>query len=289
MNHRRYAILKLITFLGSIALAGRFLMNKINDRKTKMPSVFIGHGSPMNALANNSYTRSLSQFAKEIDKPKGILVVSAHWLTDGTYITAMDKPKTIHDFYGFPKALFDIEYPALGSKELVNRVSGLLGGVLNKDFGDWGLDHGTWAILKHMYPNADVPVVQLSIDRNESFQFHYEMGKKLSALREDGYLILGSGNIVHNLREMSRNEDAQSYDWAIEFDEWVKENLLQRNDRSLFSDFLDRKSGQLSVPTAEHYIPMLYALGASENTEKLDFIFEEMQNASVSMRSFRIG
>ncbi|MEC9281113.1 MAG: 4,5-DOPA dioxygenase extradiol [Bdellovibrionota bacterium] len=289
MNHRRYAILKIITFLGSIALAGRFLMNKLNEKKSKMPSVFIGHGSPMNAVVENAYTKRLSQFSEEIEKPKAILVISAHWLTEGTQITAMAKPKTIHDFYGFPKELFEIQYPAQGSSELVNRVSELLGVNVKKDFKDWGLDHGTWAVLKHIYPKADVPVVQLSIDKNQSFRYHYEIGKKLSVLREEGYLILGSGNIVHNLRTMHRSENAPSYDWAIEFDEWVKENLTHRNDELLFNNFLDDKAGQLSVPTAEHYIPMLYALGASDSREELDFIFEQMQNASVSMRSFRIG
>lgn len=257
------------------------------NAKTKMPVLFIGHGSPMNALANNDYTRALNLLGKTIEKPKAILMISAHWMTRGTAVTAMAHPKTIHDFYGFPKALFDIQYPAPGSTELAHVLIDQIGSPhILPDTNEWGLDHGTWSVLKHLYPEANIPVLQLSMDMTKPAEYHFEIGKKLKFLREQGVLIIGSGNIVHNLRQIDWEEKATPFDWAVEFDQWVKEKAEKHDFSSLVKDYAQSKSGQLSVPTPDHYYPLLYILGAVEDNDQLSFPYEEIQNASIAMRSF---
>lgn len=256
----------------------------------RMPVLFIGHGSPMNAIDTNAYTKTLTVLGRNLPKPKAILMVSAHWMTEGTYITEMKNPKTIHDFYGFPQKLFDVQYPAPGSPEIAKLIQET---VLNpKIHGDkemWGLDHGTWSVLRHMYPDADIPVMQLSVYMAQPPEYHVKLGQQLSILRDQGVLILGSGNLVHNLRQIKWEPNAQPFDWAAEFDAWLKEKLIDRDFKAVQNDFHKTKAGQLSVPTLDHYLPMHYILGASDNRDELKFEYEEMQNGSISMRSFRLG
>ncbi|MDO9182938.1 MAG: 4,5-DOPA dioxygenase extradiol [Bacteriovorax sp.] len=256
--------------------------------KNKMPVLFIGHGSPMNAIANNNYTRELSDLKNSIETPKAILMISAHWLTKGTFLTAMSSPKTIHDFQGFPKELFDIQYKAPGSPELAEiLINNISSPQIEKDMDEWGLDHGTWSVLRHMYPEANIPVIQLSMDMTRPAEYHFEMGQKIKFLRQQGVLIMASGNIVHNLRQLNWDENALPFDWSVEFDLWVKEKALQGDFNSLVKEFTETKSGQLSVPTPDHYYPLLYILGAVDEKDQLSFLFEGIQNASISMRSFK--
>lgn len=252
-----------------------------------MPVLFLGHGSPMNALAENAFSKTLNGLGKSLPRPKAILMVSAHWMTKGTWVTHMEKPKTIHDFSGFPKELFDVQYPANGSPRLAEEIhQKIKNPKIQLDDKGWGLDHGTWSVLKHLYPKADVPVVQLSLDLNEPPSYHFELGEKLRFLREEDVLIIASGNIVHNLGRLNWNEKAPAHTWAIEFDTWVKEKLEKKDFSALQNDVLKTDAGRLSVPTPEHYYPLLYILGAAKTEDKLKFEFEEMQNASISMRSF---
>ena len=256
----------------------------------KQPVLFIGHGSPMNAIEDNDFTKKLKSLGSELTRPKAILIISAHWETNGTWLTGMEKPKTIHDFYGFPDALFQVQYPASGDPSLVKNVQdNITTPEIEADMNKWGLDHGTWSVLRHMYPKADIPVVQLSIDRTKPFEYHYNLGKKLAFLREQGVLVMGSGNIVHNLRTISWSKSAEPLDWAIEFDQWVKAKANKRDFEALTNEAMNTKAGKLSIPTPEHYLPLLYVLGAGGKEEELKFDIEEIQNASISMRSIRIG
>lgn len=282
---RRDAIVTVLLGLSTFVLGRKIMSNNISD--TRMPVLFIGHGSPMNAIETNDFTKSLKKISTKFSKPKAILVISAHWETSGSFLTGMDKPKTIHDFYGFPKELFDINYPASGAPKMVEEISSIIKEPqLNIDFSNWGLDHGTWSVLKHLYPMADIAVFQLSIDKTKPLEFHFELGKKLKYLREQGVLIIGSGNIVHNLSLLSWTKENKAHDWAIEFDEWSKQKLLERDFVSLINKPLDFEIGRLSIPTLEHYIPLLYILGASDNKDQISFEFEGIQHASISMRTF---
>jgi 4,5-DOPA dioxygenase extradiol len=261
-----------------------------NIQNQKLPVLFIGHGSPMNALEVNDYTRMLQTLSMSITQPKVILCISAHWLTEGTWLTHMGNPKTIHDFYGFPRELFDIIYPAPGSPETAELVkSCITTSKVQLDDISWGLDHGTWAIMRHIYPDANIPVVQLSIDINQPAQYHYQIGQQLRVLRNQGVLIIGSGNIVHNLAKIIWHNKPTPYDWAIEFDDWVKNKILNRDISALTMEYKNFIAGQLSVPTSDHYFPLMYALGAMDDADKISFIFEEIQNGSISMRSICFG
>lgn len=251
--------------------------------KSKMPVLFIGHGNPMNAIEDNDYTKMLHALGKRLPKPKAIVCISAHWMTKGTWLTSMPFPKTIHDFYGFPKPLFDVQYPAPGSPELAEKLSQIFGFKL--DSSEWGLDHGTWAVLKHLYPKADIPVIQLSLSALESSEYHYKCGEKLKPLRDEGILIIGSGNIVHNLRTIDFASDAKALSWAVTFDEWVKERLLKRDFSALIHEALESPDGKRSHPSHEHWLPLLYTLGAADKEDELTMEFEGIQNASISMRS----
>ncbi|MDZ4756934.1 MAG: 4,5-DOPA dioxygenase extradiol [Bacteroidota bacterium] len=258
-----------------------------------MPVLFVGHGNPMNALWDNPFTQSLKKLGEdinEIENPKAILMVSAHWLTNGTYVQASPKPQTIHDFGGFPKELFDMQYPAVGSPEFANQVTTLL--THAKTTEEWGLDHGAWSILKHIYPAADVPVFQLSIDYSQPMQYHFSLSKQLCILRERGVLIIGSGNIVHNLRmsfEKFAISDSKPYDWAVEFDEWVKMRINDRNFTDIIAYEKAGKSGSLAVPTPDHYIPLLYSVALTEPNEKIEHTYEEVSFGGMSMRTIKIG
>jgi 4,5-DOPA dioxygenase extradiol len=262
----------------------------------KMPVLFIGHGSPINLIMKNDFTNHLVQLGKELPTPKVILVVSAHWLTDGTYVTCTQKPRTIYDFYGFPDELFKLRYPAPGSPRHARLITKSVKRAKITCDNSWGLDHASWAVLKYMYPKANLPVVEMSIDYSfndwypKPLQYHYELAKDLAFLRDMGVLIIGSGNIVHNLRLIDFEKiDAQPYDWASEFDEEVKSALLSGNHRELISYQNLTRRAHLAVPTLDHFLPMIYALALQEEGEPLKFTFEGFQHGSVSMRCFRIG
>jgi len=225
-----------------------------------MPILFIGHGSPMNAIEDTDYSRAWAVVARSLPKPKAILCVSAHWQTAGTRVTVMEKPKTIHDFYGFPPALSEKQYPAPGSPELARMTQEIMREAHVELDLEWGLDHGAWSVLCQMYPKADVPVVQLSLDEGKPPAFHYDLGRELRGLRKKGVLIIGSGNVVHNLREMAWEDTA--FDWALEFDAKVKDLILTGDHKAIIEYAKLGRSARLAVPTLEHYLPLLYTLGA---------------------------
>ena len=255
---------------------------------TRMPAVFFGHGSPMNTLDRNQYTEAWRQIGESIPAPKAIVCVSAHWYTEGTAVTAMSRPKTIHDFYGFPQALFDVRYPAPGEPKLASRVRELLAPLEVGLDESWGLDHGTWSVLKHAYPGADVPVIQLSIDGTRPARFHYETGRRLAPLRDEGVLVAGSGNVVHNLRMMKRS-GGQAFDWAVRFNERIREALAAR-DHDTLVDF--EKLGQdarLSVPTPEHYLPLLYVAALQGDDDTMSFAVDGYDLGSISMLTAVVG
>jgi 4,5-DOPA dioxygenase extradiol len=252
-----------------------------------MPILFCAHGSPMNALANNSYTLALRNLKNTIPTPKSILIISAHWQTNGTWVTAMENPKTIHDFQGFPKELFDIRYNSPGSPTLAENIMKTISQPeIHADLTNWGLDHGTWSILKHIYPEANIPVVQLSMDMTRPVIFHFELGKKLQFLREQGVLIIGSGNIVHNLRVIDWNNLAAPFNWAVDYDNWVVKHIHEKNYQALVQEFNHSANGKLSHPTADHFVPLLYILGAAEQKDSVSEIYSGYEHGSISMRSF---
>lgn len=257
----------------------------------KMPVLFLGHGSPMNAIEENQFVAGFRDLAKTLPQPNAILCVSAHWFTKGTKVTSMEMPKTIHDFGGFPQALFDVQYPAKGSPELAVETQKILDPVMVELDEHWGLDHGAWSVIKHLYPNADVPVIQLSIDYTKSGQYHFELAQKLQALRYKGVLIIGSGNIVHNLRMVDfRNfdKDNYGYDWAIEARQTVNDHLLNGDFQPLINFEKMNKAMQLAVPTPEHYLPLLYTLGLKDKTDDLSLFNDKLLAGSLSMTSVKI-
>jgi 4,5-DOPA dioxygenase extradiol len=253
----------------------------------RLPAVFIGHGSPMNIVSDNDFTRSLAKLGKDLPRPEVILVVSAHWLTEGTFVTCSDTPEQIYDFYGFPEELYRYKYNARGSRSRSDEAAGCLR-EFNAGCGDWGLDHASWAVLRHMYPSADIPVIELSLCVGADPRHHFEIGRALRPLREKGFLIIGSGNIVHNLRVMKYDTDAQPFGWAVDFDRIVKEHIISGDFEKLIDYNSLGENAKLSIPTNDHYLPMLYALALKEEGERAVFTYEGIQNGSVSMRSFII-
>jgi 4,5-DOPA dioxygenase extradiol len=237
----------------------------------------------MNALEKNAVTESFQKMGKDLPRPKAILAVSAHWETEGTQVLSIQKPPTIHDFYGFPKALFDVEYPAQGSPELARKTQTLIPGSTLSE--KWGLDHGTWSVLVHMYPNADIPVYQLSLDVKKTPEQHLEVGKQIAALRDEGVLIVGSGNIVHNLRAINWKEPQGAYQWAYDFDQKIKTALEQRDEKTLTHIEELGDIAKLSVPTADHYLPLLYVVGATTAEDTMTYPFQGYSMGSLSMRS----
>ena len=255
-----------------------------------MPTIFFGHGNPMNALSKNSYTEGWASIGKSIPRPKAVLSVSAHWYIPYCAVTSNLKPRTIHDFGGFPKELYQIEYPAPGSLDLASRVQSLLIPVAVSLDESWGLDHGTWSVLKHVFPKADIPIVQLSIDETQPPSFHYELGERLSSLREEGILIIGSGNIVHNLSTYAWGEDdVKPFDWAVRFEKHARELMLKGDDESLVNYENLGRDAMLSAPTPEHYLPLLYVLGLRRKKEKLSFPVQGIDGGSISMLAVQIG
>ena len=254
----------------------------------KMPALFVGHGNPMNAIEDNEFSRAWEEVGKTLPRPKAILCVSAHWETAGTQVTAMERPQTIHDFGGFPRALYQKQYPALGAPDLARLIKEVVTETQVRSDTDWGLDHGAWSVLCRMYPNADIPVVQLSLDGTKEPEHHYALGKELRVLRDQGILIVGSGNIVHNLRLVDFSQDG-GYDWAVEFDETIKRLILARDHDSIIHYHTLGQAARLSIPTNEHYLPLLYVLALQEEQDQARFFADRLTSGSLSMRSLWIG
>jgi 4,5-DOPA dioxygenase extradiol len=267
------------------------LSNTIEKRIARMPAIFFGHGNPMNALHDNEWTRGWAAVGNSIPRPLAVLCISAHWYVSQVAVTAMENPRTIHDFGGFPRELFDVEYAAPGSPALAECVGGLLrsDGVVF-DQRSWGLDHGTWSVLKHVFPEADIPVVQLSIHDSHAGDFHYEVARRLAPLRDEGVLIVGSGNIVHNLHAYAwGNEDLMPLDWAVRFDQFVRRSIA-KGDHTPLVDYESLGSDAvLSAPTPDHYLPLLYVLGATHAGEKVSFPVSGFDGGSISMTAVQIG
>ncbi len=257
----------------------------------RVPAVFLGHGNPMNALYENAWTRAWAALgAGLVPRPRAVLAISAHWYIPGTAVTASPKPRTIHDFGGFPRELFAVRYDAPGDPALAERIAALLAPLPVEADRSWGLDHGTWSVLRHVFPQADVPVVQLSIDETRPAAFHYELGVRLRALREQGVLLVGSGNVVHNLEAYAwGGRPAQPYDWALRFENTVRERLLEGDHMSVVDYSVFGNDALLSVPTPEHYLPLLYVLGASFPGELVTFPTDGIDGGSISMLAVRFG
>ena len=262
----------------------------LRRQDNKMPVLFIGHGSPMNGIEHNQFSESWAKLAKVIPTPKAILVVSAHWLSRGTKITAMDFPETIHDFGGFPKELFDVQYPAPGNPELAKETASIIKSAEVELANDWGLDHGAWTVIKNMYPEANIPVLQLSIDYTKGPQFHYELAKELASLRSKGVLIMGSGNMVHNLRMLSfdKLDEEFGFDWAIEMNELFRKYIGNRNHQALINYESLGIAAKLAIPTPDHYFPLLYALGLQDKNEEAFIFNDKLIAGSLTMTSLMI-
>ena len=263
----------------------------------RMPALFIGHGSPMNMVLSNSYTRSLADLGPTLPRPEAIMVISAHWLTRGTFVGCMEKPRIIHDFYGFPEELHRVKYDCPGAPAIARQVPGLDGtrGLIMCD-EKWGLDHASYSVLRHLFPSADIPVFEMSLDYSfndwhpKDVRYHYKLGRRLRPLRDMGILVIGSGNMVHNLDLVNfRDMDAPPYDWAVEADEGMRSRLLPGEYRDLVDYLSMGEAAPLAVPTLDHYLPMIYVLALQEEGEPLTFTHEGIQNGSISMRCFQIG
>ena len=258
----------------------------------KMPVLFLGHGSPMNAIEENEFVTGFRNIGKEIQTPNAILCISAHWETNGTFVTAMETPKTIHDFGGFPPALYEVQYNAPGSPKLAQETKQI---ITKTEVGldhQWGLDHGAWSVIKHMYPNADIPVIQMSLDVNKSPQQHYELARELAILRKKGVLIIGSGNMVHNLRKVAWNkldEKNYAFDWAREASEKMKHYIIESNHQPLINYSAEGRSFKLAIPTPEHYLPLLYTLALQEKNERVKLFNDQAIGGSLTMTSVKIA
>jgi len=253
----------------------------------RMPAIFFGHGNPMNAILDNAYSQAWARIGRELPRPKGIVCVSAHWYLPGTLVTANARPRTIHDFGGFPRPLYQVQYPAPGSAELVARLRELTGAEPDEE---WGLDHGSWSVLVHVFPDADIPVVQLSIDETQPAQFHYDLGRRLAPLRDEGVLVMGSGNLVHNLHTYAWGKhDPEPFEWAVRFEKDAREWMSSGNHDPLIGYEALGRDAQLSAPTPDHYLPLLYVLGAQQEGDRVSFPIEGIDGGSVSMVTVQIG
>lgn len=265
-------------------------LNVVLNNTDRMPVLFLGHGSPMNAIEENEFVMGFRNVRNEIQKPKAILCISAHWETNGTYVTAMKAPRTIHDFGGFPQELFNVQYPAPGSPELANETKNI---VQKTEIGldnNWGLDHGAWSVIKHLYPNADVPVIQLSLDYTKPAQFHFELAKELSLLRKKGILIVGSGNMVHNLRMVAWDKlkgKPFAFDWAIEANEKMKSFILDGDVQSLIEYNKQGRAFELAIPTPDHYLPLIYTLALQDKNDTPTIFNDQPIGGSLSMTSVK--
>lgn len=286
----------LIKILGlSMGLAGlssfRNLSESLKENGYKMPVLFIGHGSPMNGIEQNEFTENWSNIVHNFPTPQMVLVVSAHWLTKGTGVTAMNQPKTIHDFGGFPQELFNVQYPAPGSQIYAEETAHLIQGTEVFLDHDWGLDHGTWTVVRHMYPEANIPVLQLSIDYTKGPEYHYQLAQELQQLRKKGVLIIGSGNMVHNLRMVAWNKlnDKFGFDWALDASEFFKKSINNQDHKSLIEYYKQGQAVQLAVPTPDHYYPLLYTLGMSDNKDEIRIFNDEAVAGSLTMTCVQFG
>ncbi len=260
-----------------------------DKRDKKMPVLFVGHGSPMNAVQDSPFSRAWTRVGASLERPAAILCVSAHWETTGVMVTAMDRPRTIHDFSGFPAELHNAQYPAPGSPALARLTTETIAKAPVTPDQSWGLDHGTWSVLIRMFPRADIPVIQLSLDATRSPAWHYELARDLRSLRERGVLVIGSGNIVHNLRRLSRQLPDSGFDWAVEFDARIAE-MIDKSDHQGVVDYPKLgPSARLSVPTNEHYLPLLYALAMRDDADALTYFNDRLTMGGISMRSLMIG
>jgi 4,5-DOPA dioxygenase extradiol len=262
-----------------------------SDAKEKMPVLFLGHGSPMNAIEENEFVEGWRNIGKIVPKPAAVLCISAHWETRGTFVTGMEKPKTIHDFGGFPEELYDVQYPAPGSPELAGEIKSLVTMTQVGLDEKWGLDHGCWSVVRHLYPDADIPVIQMSMDYNMSAQQHYDIAKELQVLRKKGILILGSGNMVHNLGMVAWNKlsDIYGYDWAIEASKKMKKFILSGDHKQLINYESQGRAFDLAIPTPDHYLPLLYTLALQEEDDKVTIFNDKPVGGSLTMTSLRIG
>jgi len=266
------------------------LLRRNDPRVATLPAFFFGHGNPMNALEENAWTRAWAAIGRGLPRPAGILSISAHWYVPGTAVTVMESPRTIHDFGGFPPELFAVRYPAPGSPALAERVADLLSPLPVARDRRWGLDHGTWSVLCHVYPKADVPVVQLSIDETQAPEFHYELGKLLAPLRDEGVLVIGSGNLVHNLHAYAwGRHPVAPFDWAVRFEERARRLLLEGDDAPLVGYETLGRDAMLAVPTPDHYLPLLYVIALRRKGEGVAFPVEGVDGGSISMLTVRVG
>lgn len=263
------------------------LTNHSKSGRPRMPVMFVGHGNPMHAISDNEFSRGWQRMAGGL-APKAIVCISAHWETRGTRVTMAPKPKTIHDFGGFPPELHAVQYPAPGAPDLGNNIINTVKGHTVAEDHEWGLDHGAWSVIRHMFPKADVPAIQLSLDRNMAFGAHYELGQELAFLRRQGVLVIGSGNIVHNLRR-AKWDSNEPYDWALEFDELSRKLILDGNHAALIKGGKLNSAANLSIPTPEHFLPLLYVLALKKKGEEVSFFNERIDMGSMSMRSLVIS
>ncbi len=287
-----------IKSIGLLSLTGIAMklnaLNKITEpfgHSERMPVLFLGHGSPMNAIEENEFVAGWRTIGKTLPKPNAILCISAHWETRGTFVTAMDKPKTIHDFGGFPQTLFDVQYPAPGSPELALETKTVIKKTSVGLDDKWGLDHGAWSVISRLYPNADIPVIQLSLDYNQGPQYHYDLAKELSSLRNKGILIIGSGNMVHNLGLLAweqLNTADFAFDWAKEASEKMKKFIVEGDHQSLINYTIQGNAFKLAIPTPEHFLPLLYILALKENNEKIALFNDKAVAGSLTMTSIKI-
>lgn len=259
------------------------------DNTGRMPVLFLGHGSPMNAIELNEFSKGWRNIGETLPVPKAVLCISAHWETRGTYVTAMERPRTIHDFGGFPQALYDVQYPAPGSPDLAESVRDQITDVQIGLDESWGLDHGAWSVIKHLFPEAEIPVIQLSLDYSQSPQYHYQLAGELASLRDKGVLIVGSGNIVHNLRTIDWKNPEGGYDWATETDVKVRKLIVDRDHQSLIDYKKGGRAFEQSIPTPEHFLPLLYTLGLQGKNEEAMLFNTKTIMGSISMTSVKIG
>lgn len=262
----------------------------LKEQGSLMPVFFVGHGSPMNGIEDNEFSQYWKQLASQIPEPAAVLVVSAHWFTKGTRITAMEFPETIHDFGGFPQELFDVQYPAPGSPSIARETASLITSAPVELSHEWGLDHGTWTIVRHMYPKANIPVLQLSIDATKPPQYHYDLVKEIYSLRKKGVLIIGSGNMVHNLRMMDWSMiHGGGFDWTLDLNEKMKALIRDGNHEPLIHYGSLGPEAQMAIPTPEHYLPLLYTLGLKNKSEEVSFFNDKAVAGSLTMTSVRVG
>ena len=268
------------------------LINQFEEIDTTLPALFIGHGSPMNGIEINDFSQTWARLGAEIPTPKSVLCISAHWLTKGTAVTAMTYPRTIHDFGGFPSELYQVKYPAPGSPDLAEQTKSLIKKTTISLDHDWGLDHGTWTVVRHMYPEANIPVLQLSIDYNRPAAYHYELGRDLASLRKRGVLIIGSGNMVHNLGMVAWNKISTpdfGFDWAKEMNTIFKSKLKDHDNNALINYPDLHKSAMLAIPTPDHYFPLMYVLGAKTTKDKVSFFNDHLVGGSLTMTGVKYG